>query len=128
MRLSLICALASNVNARVITGDIMRWAISYVRYYDLLFIEACRDKVASSATESKIKQVLSFIRSREDEGISKREVDRHELFRSMKSYEVKEIIERLQNAGEIQEIEVKVGGKGRPTKRLVAVDPAFFEE
>ena len=128
MRLSLICALASNVNARVITGDIMRWAISYVRYYDLLFIEACRDKVASSATESKIKQVLSFIRSREEEGISKREVDRHELFRSMKSYEVKEIIERLQNAGEIQEIEVKVGGKGRPTKRLVAVDPKIFEE
>ena len=59
---------------------------------------------------------------------SKREVDRHELFRSMKSYEVKEIIERLKNAGEIQEIEIKVGGKGRPTKRFVAVDPNFFEE
>ena len=43
-------------------------------------------------------------------------------------YEVKEIIERLMNAREIQEVEVKVGGKGRPTKRLVAVDPNFFEE
>ena len=43
----------------------------------------------------------------------------------MKSYEVKEIIERLMNAREIQEVEVKVGGKGRPTKRLVAVDPNF---
>jgi hypothetical protein len=52
-------------------------------------------KVASSATESRIKQVLSFIRSRNGEGISKREVDRHELFRSMKSYEVKEIIETV---------------------------------
>jgi len=46
----------------------------------------------------------------------------------MKSYEVKEIIERLINAGEIQEIEIKVGGKGRPTKRFIAVDPNFFEE
>jgi predicted transcriptional regulator len=72
--------------------------------------------------------VLSYIRSRESEGISKREVDRHELFRSMKSHEVKEIIERLKNAGEIQEIDIKVGGKGRPTKRFVAVDPTFFEE
>ena len=106
----------------------MRWAIDYVKYYDLMFIEACRDKVASSATESKIKQVLSFIRSRGGEGISKREVDRHELFRSMKSYEVKEIIERLTNAREIQEIDVKVGGKGRPSKRYVAIDPTFYEE
>ena len=35
----------------------------------------------------------------------------------MKSYEVKDY-ERLRNAGEIQEIEVKIGGKGRPTKDL----------
>lgn len=103
-------------------------AIDYVRYYDLLFIETCRDKVASSATEAKIKSVLSYIRTRGAEGISKREVDRHELFRSMKSYEVKEIIDRLKNAGEIQEIEVKVGGKGRPTKRFVAVDPNFYQD
>jgi predicted ArsR family transcriptional regulator len=46
----------------------------------------------------------------------------------MKSYEVKEIIERLKNAGEIQEVEIKVGGKGRPAKRFVAVDPTFFED
>jgi hypothetical protein len=126
MRLALCCALADNPDAKSIPGDITKWAIDYVRYYDLLFIEACRDKVASSATESKIKQVLSFIRSRGEEGISKREVDRHELFRSMKSYEVKEIIERLKNAGEIQEIDVRIGGKGRPTKRFVAVDPNYY--
>ena len=46
----------------------------------------------------------------------------------MKSYEVKEIIERLKNAGEIQEVEIKVGGKGSPAKRFVAVDPTFFED
>ena len=128
MRLSLLCTLASHPDATMITGDVTRWSVDFIRYYDLVFIEACRDKVASSATESKIKQVLSFIRSRNGEGISKREVDRHELFRSMKSYEVKEIIERLKNAGEIQEVEIKVGGKGRPAKRFVAVDPTFFED
>ena len=37
----------------------------------MLFIEACRDKVASSATEAKIKQVLSYIRSRESEAYLK---------------------------------------------------------
>jgi hypothetical protein len=128
MRLALCCALAENPSTKQISAEITEWCIDYMRYYDLLFIEACRDKVASSATESKIKQVLSFVRSRGEEGISKREVDRHELFRSMKSYEVKEIIERLKNAGEIQEIELKIGGKGRPTKRFVAVDPAFYED
>ena len=128
MRLSLCCALADNVNAETISGDITKWCIDYVNYYDSIFIEACRDKVASSATESKIKQVLNFIRSRNGDGISKREVDRHELFRSMKSHEVKEIIDRLINAGEIQEVEIKVGGKGRPAKRFVAVDPNYFEE
>jgi hypothetical protein len=128
MRLSLICALANDVGAKTIKGEYTKWAIDYVRYYDLLFIETCRDKVSSSATEAKIKSVLSYIRSRGGEGISKREVDRHELFRSMKSYEVKEIIERLRNAGEIQEIEVKIGGKGRPTKRFVAVDPTYYED
>ena len=128
MRLALCCALADNPSTKEISAEITEWCIDYMRYYDLLFIEACRDKVASSATESKIKQVLSFVRSRGEEGISKREVDRHELFRSMKSYEVKEIIERLKNAGEIQEIELKIGGKGRPTKRFVAVDPAFYED
>jgi predicted ArsR family transcriptional regulator len=46
----------------------------------------------------------------------------------MKSHEVKEIIDRLINAGEIQEVEIKVGGKGRPAKRFVAVDPNYFEE
>ena len=128
MRLALCCALAENATAKEINSDVTKWAIDYVRYYDLLFIEACKDKVASSATESKIKNVLSFIRSRGGEGISKREVDRHELFRSMKSYEVKEIIERLKNAGEIQEIDIRVGGKGRPTKRFVAVDPNYYED
>jgi hypothetical protein len=128
MRLALICALSDNVDCHKIKGDLTRWAIDYVRYYDLMFIEACRDKVASSSTEAKIKSVLSYIRSRGEEGISKRDVDRHELFRSMKSYEVKEVIERLRNAGEIQEIEVKVGGKGRPTKRYVAVDPSYYED
>jgi hypothetical protein len=128
MRLSLSATLATHIDSETIPGDITKWCIDFVRYYDSLFIEACRDKVASSATESKIKQVLSYIRSRGEEGISKRDVDRHELFRSMKSYEVKEIIERLKNSREIQETEVKVGGKGRPTKRFVAVDPTFFEE
>ena len=128
MRLSLVCGLADNADCKEIPAHVTQWCIDYVRYYDLLFIEACRDKVASSATESKIKQVLSFIRSRGDTGISKREVDRGELFRSMKSYEVKEIIERLKNAGEVQEMDIKIGGKGRPTKRLVAVDPTYYED
>ena len=40
----------------------------------------------------------------------------------------KKIIERLMNAGDLQVVEIKVGGKGRPAKRFVAVDPTFFEE
>ena len=41
---------------------------------------------------------------------------------------IKEIIDRLKNAGEIQEIDIRVGGKGRPTKRFVAVDPNYYED
>jgi len=128
MRLALIGALADNKRTKTITGDITRWAIDYVYYYDQLLIDSCKDKVAGSETEGRIKQVLSFIRSQGEWGISKREVDRNELFRSMKSYEVKEIIERLKNSGEIQEKDVKKSNTGRPTKRIVAIDPEFFNE
>ena len=128
MRLALICALADNHNTNIIKSDITKWAIDYVYYYDQLLVDNCEDKVAGSETESKIKQVLSFIRSQGDIGISKRDIDRREIFRSMKSYEVKEIIERLKNSGEIQEKDVKVKATGRPTKRIVAIDPEFFDD
>jgi len=120
--------LADNHNTNVIRSDITKWAIDYVYYYDQLLVDNCEDKVAGSETESKIKQVLSFIRSQGDIGISKRDIDRREIFRSMKSYEVKEIIERLKNSGEIQEKDVKVKATGRPTKRIVAIDPEFFDD
>jgi hypothetical protein len=61
-------------------------------------------------------------------GISKRDIDRKEIFRSMKSFEVKEIINRLINAGEVQEKDVRVKQTGRPMKRLVAIDPNFFDD
>jgi len=128
MRLALIGALADDRKAKTIKGDITQWAIDYVYYYDQLLIENCKDKVAGSEMEGRIKQILSFIRSQGDWGISKRDIDRREIFRSMKSYEVKEIIERLKNSGEIQEKDLRAKGTGRPTKRIVAIDPAFFNE
>lgn len=128
MRLALICALADNPKAKVIKSDMTKWAIDYVYYYDQLLVDNCEDKVAGSETEGKIKQVLSFIRSQGEIGISKRDIDRREIFRSMKSYEVKEIIERLKNSGEIQEKDVKTKTTGRPTKRIVAIDPEFFDD
>jgi predicted ArsR family transcriptional regulator len=91
-------------------------------------VATCEDKVAGSEMESRIKQVLSFIRTQGEMGISKRDIDRKEIFRSMKSFEVKEIINRLINAGEVQEKDVRVKQTGRPMKRLVAIDPNFFED
>ncbi len=128
MRLALIGALADDRRTKVIKGDITQWAIDYVYYYDQLLIENCKDKVAGSEMEGRIKQILSFIRSQGEWGISKRDIDRREIFRSMKSYEVKEIIERLKNSGEIQEKDLRAKGTGRPTKRIVAIDPEFFNE
>lgn len=128
MRLALIGALADDRRTKVIKGNITQWAIDYVYYYDQLLIENCKDKVAGSEMEGRIKQILSFIRSQGDWGISKRDIDRREIFRSMKSYEVKEIIERLKNSGEIQEKDLRAKGTGRPTKRIVAIDPEFFNE
>jgi hypothetical protein len=128
MRLALIGALADDRKAKTIRGDITQWAIDYVYYYDQVLIESCKDKVAGSEMEGRIKQILSFIRSQGEWGISKRDIDRREIFRSMKSYEVKEIIERLKNSGEIQEKDLRAKGTGRPTKRIVAIDPEFFNE
>jgi predicted ArsR family transcriptional regulator len=91
-------------------------------------VATCEDKVAGSEMESRIKQVLSFIRTQGEMGISKRDIDRKEIFRSMKSFEVKEIINRLINAGEVQEKDVRVKQTGRPMKRLVAIDPNFFDD
>jgi hypothetical protein len=128
MRLALICAVAENPYTNVIKGDITQWAIDYVYYYDQVMVATCEDKVAGSEMESRIKQVLSFIRTQGEMGISRRDIDRRELFRSMKSFEVKEIINRLMNAGEIQEKDVRVKATGRPMKRIVAIDPNFFDD
>ena len=128
MRLALIGALADNPYANTIKGDITKWAIDYVYYYDQMMVATCEDKVAGSEMESRIKQVLSFIRTQGEMGISRRDIDRRELFRSMKSFEVKEIINRLMNAGEIQEKDVRVKATGRPMKRIVAIDPNFFDD
>ena len=128
MRLALIGALADNPYANTIKGDITKWAIDYVYYYDQMMVATCEDKVAGSEMESRIKQVLSFIRTQGEMGISRRDIDRRELFRSMKSFEVKEIITRLMNAGEIQEKDVRVKATGRPMKRIVAIDPNFFDD
>ena len=128
MRLAMICALADSKSAKTIKPEFTKWAIDYVMYYDQLLIESCRDKVAGSEMEGRIKQILSLIRSQGEWGISKRDIDRREIFRSMKSYEVKEIIERLKNSGEIQEKDLRAKGTGRPTKRIVAIDPEFFNE
>ena len=128
MRLALICQIAQNPHAKTITGDITQWAINYVYYYDQIMVATCEDKVAGSEMESRIKQVLSFIRTQGEIGISRRDIDRRELFRSMKSFEIKEIITRLMNAGEIQEKDVRVKATGRPMKRIVAIDPNFFDD
>ena len=128
MRLAMICAVADNPNTNVIKGEMTQWAIDYVYYYDQLMVATCEDKVAGSEIESRIKQVLSFIRTQGEMGISRRDIDRRELFRSMKSFEVKEIINRLINAGEIQEKDVRVKATGRPMKRIVAIDPNFFDD
>jgi len=128
MRLALICQIAQNPYAKTITGDITQWAINYVYYYDQIMVATCEDKVAGSEMESRIKQVLSFIRTQGEMGISRRDIDRRELFRSMKSFEIKEIITRLMNAGEIQEKDVRVKATGRPMKRIVAIDPNFFDD
>jgi hypothetical protein len=128
MRLALICQLAENPNAKTISSEMTEWAINYVNYYDQIMIDTCEDKVAGSEMESRIKQVLSFIRTQGEIGISRRDIDRREIFRSMKSFEVKEIINRLMNAGEIQEKSVRTKSTGRPMKRIVAIDPDFFED
>ena len=128
MRLALICQLADNPNAKTISSEMTEWAINYVNYYDQIMIDTCEDKVAGSEMESRIKQVLSFIRTQGEIGISRRDIDRREIFRSMKSFEVKEIINRLMNAGEIQEKSVRTKSTGRPMKRIVAIDPDFFED
>ena len=128
MRLALICQMAENPNSKVISGEMTEWAINYVNYYDQIMIDTCEDKVAGSEMESRIKQVLSFIRTQGEIGISRRDIDRREIFRSMKSFEVKEIINRLMNAGEIQEKSVRTKATGRPMKRIVAIDPDFFED
>jgi len=128
MRLAMIGALADNPKCKQIDSEITKWAIDYIFYYDRLLVEACRKYVSSSELESKFKIVLNYIREMGEGGISKRDIDRHEIFRSMPRREVREIIDRLIASGEIQERTFKTEGRGRPSSRYVAIDPLFFEE
>jgi hypothetical protein len=127
MRLAMIGALADNPHCQIIDSEITKWAVDYIFYYDRLLVEACRKYVSSSELESKFKIVLNYIREMGEGGISKRDIDRHEIFRSMPRREVREIIDRLTTSGEIQERTFKTTGRGRPSSRYVAIDPLFFE-
>ena len=127
MRVSLICALAEDPFQKVIPLHCVEWACEYVKYYDELLVEACSTKVASSVEEAKLKKVLDAVRKAGEEGISKRDVDRHTVFRSMPKRTVMEIIQRLIGSGEIQERKLR-GTSGRIAARYIAVDSSYFDD
>ena len=126
MRLALICTLAQDVERKIIDLPTVEWCCNYVNYYDTVLVEMCRERVASSRGEKSMMEVLSFIREQGEKGVSKRDLDRHSVFRSFPKRQLNEILERLQNSGDIQER--KQRGRGRPKLSFIATERSYFDE
>jgi len=124
--LALICTLAQDVERKIIDLPTVEWCCNYVNYYDTVLVEMCRERVASSRGEKSMMEVLSFIREQGEKGVSKRDLDRHSVFRSFPKRQLNEILERLQNSGDIQER--KQRGRGRPKLSFIATERSYFDE
>ena len=61
MRLSLAVTLAIDPKARIIKSEATKWCIDFVRYYDLLFVEACRDKVFVQLLSQKLNKFYRLL-------------------------------------------------------------------
>lgn len=121
MRLSLICALARDPMAKVISWDDMFWSCDYIRQKLEITIDRLKVSISSSAFEGQKKEILADLRERGADGITWSMMQKNAPYSQHKPKDLKDIMIALRDADlAIDEPFTNPGG-GRPTVRWMAV-------
>lgn len=63
MKLAMIVCKATDPNHREVLPEHMRWAVEYVRHYDLALVRSVRRERIASQTDGDIKRAIGFIKN-----------------------------------------------------------------
>lgn len=121
MKISLICALARDPHTDVISGDDMKWAISYVNQALQTTIERLKVTLSHSGFEADKKEILADLRERKDKGITWAEMMKTPPYSQHKPKDLKDIMQALKDANLAGDEPYITGGKGRPTIKWIAL-------
>lgn len=113
LKLALTVAVGVDPGEPVITGEILRWAAGLAVYSTKAFVDE-----ADSDRERNFNRVLEIIREAGTEGITEGKVA--DKIRSLKGYDLRDIIDAADAAGHIVLRTRKPEGKGRTSKRYFA--------
>jgi phage/plasmid primase-like uncharacterized protein len=116
MRISLICALSRNSQAKEITGPDMEWAIRYIKSCLEKTIMKLKISISHSDFERHKKEILADLRSKEQDGMTWAAMQKSAPYSQHKPKDLKEILQSLKDADLIIDESAAASGKGgRPT-------------
>lgn len=120
MKMSLICALSRDPQAKVIEGHDMEWSINYVRHCLDKTVAALKITLSHSEHESHKKEILADLRERGKDGITWSQMQKTPPYSQHKKRDLKEILESLQDA-DLAAGEQYQPPTGRPTIKWIAL-------
>lgn len=115
MRLSLICALARDAQAREITAQDMQWGIDYIRHCLERTIDKLKISISHSDFEHDKKEILADLRQRAPDGLTWSQMQKTPPYSRHKPKDLKEIMQALKDADLAGEEPYQPEGGGRPT-------------
>ena len=118
MRISLILALSVDVRRPLITGELARWAVSYVRQAAESLVSSVSSRMTESGYASLRGRVLEAVLAAGPRGLTE-----YEVGRALKSIEPRRRGEILRDLRESREIDfVRMEGAGRRREAWVALE------
>jgi hypothetical protein len=118
LKLALTVAVGVDPSSPVITGEILRWAAGLAAYSTQTFVAEAGKRLADSDRERNFNRVLEIISEAGTEGVTEGKVA--DKIRSLKSFDLRDILGVAEAAGHIVLRERRPDGRGRRSKRYFA--------
>jgi hypothetical protein len=125
MRVALILAVSSRVDAPRITVDHAHWAIAFIRYWTDRTVKAVRQHMHGSKFAAWQAEVLRVIQRGGEKGRTDRELAMYsKLYKGLDLRQRKMVMDALISAGVIAMVEsAGVSGRGRKRQCWLAIEP-----
>lgn len=121
MKVSLICALSRDPNAKSINVKDMEWSINYVRKCMFSTIDSLKFTISHSEFEQHKKEVLSDLRKRGADGITWAQMQKTAPYSQHKTKYLKEILDAIKDADLAGDEPYQPKKGGRPTIKWMAI-------